>query len=90
MIVGRQLSADYQRACALAMFRSSVTSASHSGNVVVQSYQCSPFSIIFLNVLNKISEIMDPTMKIKANANIGSVYRRIANQQGFMEPINVD
>jgi hypothetical protein len=76
--------------CALAMFAISVTSASHSGGVVVQSYQCSLFFISFCDFLNKISEIMIPTMKSKANVKIGFINQLIANWWQFMEPIDID
>jgi hypothetical protein len=42
------------------MFTSSFTSASHSGSVLVQSYQCSLFLITLCNFLKKISRIMGP------------------------------
>jgi hypothetical protein len=68
---------------------SSVTSASHSDSVVVQSYQCSLFFTTFCNFKNRISKIISPTMKSKANVKIGVVNQRIANRR-FMEPSNVD
>jgi hypothetical protein len=55
------------------MFTSSVTSASHSDSVVVQAYQCSLFLLTLCSFLNKISEIMDPTIKSKANVKTGFV-----------------
>jgi hypothetical protein len=39
--------------------------------MVVQSYQFSPFFTTVCSFLNKISEIMEPTMKIKGNAKTG-------------------
>jgi hypothetical protein len=46
-------------------FTSSVTSASYSGNVAVESYQCSLFFITFRNFSSKIGKIICPTMKAK-------------------------
>jgi hypothetical protein len=63
--------------------------ASHSVSVVVQSY-CSLFLITFCNFLNRISEIMDHTMNIKADVQAGLVNQRIVNRRLFMEPIKAD
>jgi hypothetical protein len=51
----------------LAMYTSSVTPASHTGSVSIQSYQCSMFFITFCNFLNKSSDIMDHKTKNKAH-----------------------
>jgi hypothetical protein len=48
------------------MFKA-VTFVSHSGSVAVPSYQSSLFLVTIRNFLNKIGEIMDPTMENKAN-----------------------
>jgi hypothetical protein len=45
--------------------------ASHPGSVVVQSYNCSLFFVIFCNILNKISEIMGTMMKSRTVVKIG-------------------
>jgi hypothetical protein len=55
----------------------SVTSASCSGSVAVQSYRCSLFFMACCNFLNKTSEIIGPYMKSKANAEIWFVNGRI-------------
>jgi hypothetical protein len=71
MVVPRPID-DGQYASALTKFTSSVTSASCSGSVVVQSYK---FSLIFTTVcdfLNKIDD-MESTMKNKAKVKIGFV-----------------
>jgi hypothetical protein len=57
----------------LTMFTSLVTSANLSCSVVVQSYECSLFFIVFCNFLNKINEIMGRTIKSKGNAKTGCV-----------------
>jgi hypothetical protein len=72
------------------MFSSSVTLDSHSGSVVVQSYQCSLFFITFCSFLNKISEVVGPTMKNKANVEIEFINQLISNCCHFMEPLNAD
>jgi hypothetical protein len=71
------------------MFTSQVTPASHSGSVIVQSYQYSLFFITFCNLLNNVSEIIGPTVKNKANAKTGFVNRRIFNLRRVTEPVNV-
>jgi hypothetical protein len=81
---------DSKCARALAMFTSSVTWASHSGSVAVQSYQCSLILITFCDLLNKISEIMGRIMKSKINVKIGFVSHLVANRRLFMEPVNAD
>jgi hypothetical protein len=59
--------------CALARFTSSVTLVSHSSSLVVQSHQYSLFIITFCNFLNKMSEILGPTMKSKAMLKLVSL-----------------
>jgi hypothetical protein len=74
-IVFARLIDDRQCERALAKFTSSFTSANCNWycNLVVQSYQCSLFFIRFRNFLNKISEIMGRTMKIKELLTLGSL-----------------
>jgi hypothetical protein len=72
------------------MFTGSVTSASCSGTVVMQSYQCSLFFITFCNFLNKMHDIAGPTKRSKADAKLGFVNRLMANRRIFMESINAD
>jgi hypothetical protein len=79
-----------QCARAVARFTSSVTSASHSGSVVAQSYQSSLFFITFCNLLNKIGKIMVYTMKGKANAETGFVNQGFTNRRHFLETFYVD
>jgi hypothetical protein len=81
---------DCQSAWALAMFTRSVTSASNSGSVIGQCNQYSLILITFYKPLNKISEIMGPAVKHKANAKIYFVKRRIANRRIFVEPTDFD
>jgi hypothetical protein len=50
-----------------------VTSASHSGNVVMQPYQFSLLFTIFWYFLNKIIDVTDRAMESKANVKLGSL-----------------
>jgi hypothetical protein len=60
-----------------------VTSASRSGSVVMQSYQCSLSFITLCNFLNNISKIMGPTMQAKQELKLGS------NRRHFMEKLTL-
>jgi hypothetical protein len=70
----------------LAIWTSAVTSASHSGSVVMQPYVYALFLVIW-NFLNTINEIVDLTMK--ENFKIVFVNQWIANWQCFMAPVSV-
>jgi hypothetical protein len=70
---------------ALAMFTGSVTSARHSGSVVVQSYQRSLLFVTLCNFLyNIITLVKMWALQWKANAKTGFVNRQIANRR-FMK-----
>jgi hypothetical protein len=54
-------------------FDPSTLLASHYGGVAMQSYQYSLFLSAFCNLLNRISEIMGPSMKLKQVLKLGSL-----------------
>jgi hypothetical protein len=64
------------------MFTSSVTLVSHSDNVKVQVINVHCVSITFCKFLNKISEIMSPVIKSKANAKTTFVNQQITLLHG--------